>query len=309
MDYPSSAATERAWAILQARIAGICVQFVLYGVLLVLSCIAAYLLYYWKGAGRRILATVTSLMVILATAQMVLQIPNIVLGLRIARLAIEGEIWPAPAAVEPTKVYDYIFAAEHALLVTNNIVTDGLFIYRCFIIWGRSARIAAFPLLMLVGTTVVGYMAAFEDNLGATRYIDSRIPFAMTFATNVVLLGLTAGRIWWIRRDACIVLAPAHTRKYNTAIAMILESGAIYCLTVLIYLILYTLSYQNSSPVTAVFSASVPQMMNIAPMLTIVRVGLGRSIGAFVTESQRRDARAVDSSTLELRAVTSSFIH
>ncbi|KAJ7679450.1 hypothetical protein DFH06DRAFT_1465526 [Mycena polygramma] len=308
MNRTSFAATERDWPIIQARVAGICVQFFLYGILFVLSCIAAYLLYYWKGAGRRILATVTSLIALLATAQLVLQVPDIVLGLQIARLAIEGEGWSAPAAMEPIKVYDYIYMAEDVLLVTNNIVTDGLFIYRCFVIWGRNPRVAVLPSFILAATAAVGYLAAYEDNVGAANYIDSRLPFVMSFATNIVLLALTAGRIWWIRRNACLVLEPAHTRKYNTALAIILESGAIYCLTILIYLISYTMTYPkiNNSPVTTIFSASIPQMMNIAPMLTIVRVGLGRSIGDSATQPQ--DLRAVAASTLDIHAVTSSFV-
>ncbi|KAJ6467696.1 hypothetical protein C8R47DRAFT_1152462 [Mycena vitilis] len=298
-------ATEREWPIIQARVAGICVQFFLYGILLVLSSIAAYLLYYWKGAGRRILATVVSLMALLATAQLALQVPDIVLGLQIARLGIEGEAWPAPTTLEATKVYDYIYMAEDALLVTNNIVTDGLFIYRCFVIWGRNPRVVVLPSLMLATTTVVGYLAAYEDNVGAATYIDSRLPFVTSFATNAVLLALTAGRIWWIRRNACLVLEPAHTRKYNTALAILLESGAIYCLTLLIYLISYTI---NNSLVTTVFSSSIPQMMNIAPMLTIVRVGLGRSVGDAATDSQPSGSKAVAASTLDIRVHTSSCV-
>ncbi|KAJ7624318.1 hypothetical protein DFH06DRAFT_1446031 [Mycena polygramma] len=212
-------------------------------------------------------------MAILATAQIALQIHATVLTLRIVHF--ESDV--AAAAVDATKLHD---SAGGFLLVTNNLVTDGLFTYRCFIVWGRNIRVAAAPMLMLLTTTVLGYLSSAthpsQDGGVIVGYLDFWIPFDMILATNVILTGLTAGRIWWIRRDAR-VLEPADVQKYDTAIAMILESGAIYCLTILLYLLLSsTNSSPNAQKVTAVLYASLPQIMNIAPTTMIVRVGLDR---------------------------------
>ncbi|KAJ7182843.1 hypothetical protein C8R43DRAFT_968240 [Mycena crocata] len=98
----------------------------------------------------------------------------------------------------------------------------------------------------------------------------------MSVVTNVVLMALTAGRIWWIRRDASVLADCASVRRYNMVIAIILESGAIYCLSVIIYVtIVSILNPGNFSPLIDIFRGVVPQIMNIAPALIIVRVGLG----------------------------------
>ncbi|KAJ7862816.1 hypothetical protein B0H13DRAFT_2565987 [Mycena leptocephala] len=296
------------WDFALARTCGIYAEFLLYGILLVLLYIAAHLLYHRTGAGRKSLALAMSAMAILATLQIIIHVYFVVLGSQIVRLAIEGAVWPAPPALGPTNLYDRLLAATNFLLVTNNIVTDGLFIYRCFVVWGRNIRIVVLPILMLF-VLVLGYLVACEDGL-IPYQLDSRVPFVMAILTNMVLMGLTAGRIWWIRRDARIVLESVH--RYNTAIAVILESGAIYFLSMLFYLLAFSLLAENS-PAGAIFSAAVPQIMNIAPTLMIVRVGLGRT-GHDTTEEQGRRAsefpraRPAAASTFEVRRVTSTVI-
>ncbi|KAJ7618896.1 hypothetical protein DFH06DRAFT_1342470 [Mycena polygramma] len=262
-----------------SRTAGLCAEMLLYGALLVLVSVASYLLYYWSGAGRKLLATATFAMVILATAHIGLESRATVLGLRIARAEIKGD------------------AAAGFFLITNNIVTDSLFLYRCFIIWGRRTRVVAAPIFMLLSTAVVGYLTVNQDYRVAAHYLVFRVTGAMTLATNLLLMGLTAGRIWWIRRDACAVLDSAddatfphlhlHIKRYNTAIAIMhvpyfnhalcstktssLESGALNCLAILLYMISYSIAYPNTntSVVTAIFAGALLQMMNIAPLVMI----------------------------------------
>ncbi|KAJ6594734.1 hypothetical protein B0H19DRAFT_1247382 [Mycena capillaripes] len=235
------------WDYTLSRTYGTCAETLLYGVLLVLFGIAANLLYHRTGAGRRSLAVVTSTMTILATLQLVFDIHVTVLGLHIVRLGVEGQLWPAPTVLSTINLYDRFDTANDFLLVTNNIVTDSLFIYRCFIIWGRNVCIVILPILMLLVTTVLGYMAAISADLLEPYNVDYRIAFAMVLLTNVMLTVLTAGRIWWMRRDACLVLESAHVRKYDTAIAIVLESGAIYCLAIIISLIVGSVAKSENS--------------------------------------------------------------
>ncbi|KAJ7743603.1 hypothetical protein B0H16DRAFT_1008171 [Mycena metata] len=300
--------------------------------MIVLFCLAVYLLLYHRsvgGAGRTTFVVVTLIMVVLATSQVVMQISTAVLAIRIFRLAIEGVVWPNGRAFNLTILYDKVYAAGDLVLVTNNVVTDGLFIYRCFIVWGRNFRIVILPALMLIVSTVLGYIAVIgDDYIYTTIRLDARWALGMIFLTNVLLMILTAGRIWWIRRDAALVLDPAYLRKYDTVIALILESGALYCLTIILYLIFVPLhpSVRSSSlpyhqiemstsqeASTVVIRAIMPQVMNIAPTLIIVRVGLDK--GAKDTASDRtprmspRPRRAVTrGNTLNDGAPTSSFV-
>ncbi|KAJ6594800.1 hypothetical protein B0H19DRAFT_1247443 [Mycena capillaripes] len=302
------------WDYALSQTYGACAAALLYGVLLVLSGISANLLYHRTGAGRKTLAIATSGMAILATLQLVFYIRVTVLDLHIVHLRIEGDLLSAASALSALSLYDRLAIAEGFLLVTNNLVTDSLLIYRCFIIWGRNVRIIILPILMLLVTTVLGSLTAVSDVLFVPYHVDARIAYAMVLLTNVVLTALTAGRIWWIRRDACIVLESAHIQKYNTAIGMIVESGAIYCLTVIIYLITISIPNLDNSPVSTIVRAALPQIMNIAPILIIVQVGLGRSVGDTVTEQGRepfprlRTAISAHASASELRDVLSSLV-
>ncbi|KAJ6513693.1 hypothetical protein C8R47DRAFT_1064399 [Mycena vitilis] len=132
-------------------------------------------------------------------------------------LRIEGKLWSSEAA----QTYRGIFLAKDLdlLFVTNSLVTDSFFIYRCFIIWGRSIRVVVGPLLMLLGSAstnsppaILGYLAIYEDisDSVSAYHIYTPAAVAMGLATNLVVMGLTvsriqAGRIWWIRRDASVL--------------------------------------------------------------------------------------------------------
>ncbi|KAJ6521193.1 hypothetical protein DFH09DRAFT_1193132 [Mycena vulgaris] len=96
-----------------------------------------------------------------------------------------------------------------------------------------------------------------------------------------------AGRIWWARQEI---------RVYNTAIAIILESGSIYCSTVIAGVVSASFC-PPWSPVSQIFRGAIPLVVvrgpsfpysipliitvdseNIAPTLIIVRVGLRRQV-------------------------------
>ncbi|KAJ7724339.1 hypothetical protein B0H14DRAFT_3900033 [Mycena olivaceomarginata] len=223
-------------------------------------------------------------MAILATVQLVIHAWIMVLRPQVLHSTIEG------LKPDEGKLFQGLYTASDFLLVTNNIVTDGLFIYRCFRLWGCKIWVVIFPVLMLLGTTVVGYVLAYVDGGLLSPHFDTRISCAMALITNIVLMGLTAGRIWWVRRDAFVIFKPAHVRRYDTAIAIILESGLIYCLSILLYLISFSVLKLHST-VTSIFEGSIPQMMNIAPALMIVRVWYGRSVGPLPVDGGPRVPR------------------
>ncbi|KAF7335679.1 hypothetical protein MVEN_02223000 [Mycena venus] len=308
MNYTIDSTTfARDWDFWVLQVYGVYAEVLLYGILLVLFWIAAHVLYHWTGRARNSLAIATSAMAILATAQVAIHVHGTVVGLQLLRLAIEGEIWPAAAAVGPFKVYARLYAAKDFLLVTNNAITDSLFIYRCFVVYERNFHVVILPMLMLLATTVLGYISTYFDDLGSAYYIDNRIVFAMAVFTNVVLMIMTAGRIWWIRRDACIVLEPVHVRKYNTVIAIILESGVIYCLSIILYLVSVSVSKSASSLAVDIFRSIFPQIMNIASTLIIVRVGLGRSVeGVSVPTSPSEGFGSTFSSVIDIGTANGS---
>ncbi|KAJ7480297.1 hypothetical protein B0H11DRAFT_2280613 [Mycena galericulata] len=289
------------------------VEVFLYGILLVLLSIAVHLLYHRTGPGRRILASAMSLMALLATAQLAIFCQISVFAYEALRLAGEGEFSPQSARqVSIIKEFNNLYAVSKFLLVTNNLVTDSLFVYRCFVVWGRNVRIVIAPILMLFATTVLGYLVSYEEVLFERGGLDVRVPYIMGILTNIILMALTAGRIWWIRRDARVLSESASVRTYNIVIAIILESGAIYCFTVLVYVICDSVSSVGNSSKISILWAALPQIVNIAPTLIILRVGLGRAFEDTAGSEHGREAfpHAVrpPRSTLELQARAPSAI-
>ncbi|KAJ7886116.1 hypothetical protein B0H14DRAFT_3127902 [Mycena olivaceomarginata] len=215
---------------------------------------------------------------LLAALHLALQIAITVLSWWFFHLGVQGDAARASTVLSRGAVLDVV---DDYLLVANNILTDGLFIHRCYVIWGRNIKVVIVPTLSLIATTVMGSVGAPQhDEIGGLDQKNYRIAFIMILLTNLTLMALTAGRIWWIRRDVVRVLEPSVTRTYDTVMAMILESGAIYCISIILYLIAVArLDKRDSLPAISVFRAAIPQIVNIAPILIIVRVGSGHSVG------------------------------
>ncbi|KAJ6628629.1 hypothetical protein B0H10DRAFT_161518 [Mycena sp. CBHHK59/15] len=262
MDYTiPSTVFSKFWDLALADLCEAIAEVLLYGVLVVLVAFAAYVLCLRKAAGSVALAAATGVMFILATVQLATRLRTTIFAFKVFHLAVQGEIAPqsrvASAAMEQYVAFNFV---EDILLVTNNLVTDGVFIYRCFLIWGRNLYVVSVPAVMLLLTTVLSYISAYEGDYPSAGgpHIDLRIGFMLSVLTNIVLVGLTAGRIWHTQRTTRSFLPSSVGRRYNTATTMILESGAILCAWVV--------------------AGGLAQIVNIVPTLIIVRVGLGNSL-------------------------------
>ncbi|KAJ7579924.1 hypothetical protein C8J56DRAFT_759289, partial [Mycena floridula] len=99
-----------------------------------------------------------------------------------------------------------------------------------------------------------------------------------------------AGRIWWITEKAQVLLSEQTKKRYNTATAVILESGMIYPMLLLVVVIIVFafggslgssvfigLIYQVVVSICppSLYNLSYYHLQDIAPTLIIVRVGLG----------------------------------
>ncbi|KAJ7144108.1 hypothetical protein C8R44DRAFT_142822 [Mycena epipterygia] len=266
---------ESSWGSLQAGLYESMTALLLYGIFLVLFVLASYLLAYRLDApGRRYFIAITVAMFLFSTTQVVLHTTIALLAIRGVHHEIRGEPF-----IEEVFICKILFFAQDIVLVTNNLITDGLFTYRCYLVWGKNVYSTILPLCMLAATTAIGYVEAFRDDYHPFgSIITSRVAFDLSILTNVVLMCLTAGRIWWARKELRTILSdPAITRKYNTAIAMILESGAIYCATV-VGVVLSEAFSSPSSHVYPMFRGAIAQVVNIAPTIIIVRVGLTQRV-------------------------------
>ncbi|KAJ7929729.1 hypothetical protein B0H13DRAFT_2538763 [Mycena leptocephala] len=206
-----------------------------------------------KSPGIKLLIVISCIMAVLGTAQMAVVIAQAVVAARLVQQVVHSQVLKEHKSQSNVLVLTTI--REFGFFI-NNFVTDSLFLYRCYVIWGFQTKIVIVPALLMLSTFVMGIVRATALN-GAVEDV-IQITFGLAAATN---LAGSAGRILWIRRAALHVgLDRTLCSRYTTAIGIILESGAIYCIAAIFLVI--TVSLHD------------PEIFNIG-----IGIGLGIELG------------------------------
>ncbi|KAJ7913181.1 hypothetical protein B0H13DRAFT_2470986 [Mycena leptocephala] len=206
-----------------------------------------------KSPGIKLLIVISCIMAVVGTAQMAVAIAETVVTARLVQQVVHSQVLQEHMSLSKFSVLKTIKAFG---IFINNFVTDSLFLYRCYMIWGFRRKVLIVPVLLMLSTFVMGivWVTVFDGAVNATRII-----FVLAAATNLVLTALTgksvssnvniqlkarsAGRILWIRHAASHVGLDCTIRsRYNTTIGLILESGAIYCLAVIFLVVAVSLN-------------------------------------------------------------------
>ncbi|KAJ7214907.1 hypothetical protein GGX14DRAFT_609738 [Mycena pura] len=229
------------------------------GIYIILFVLAIATLSRRKTAGRRVLLVATWSMVALATGQIVVVLASCAVSIQISQQILVSSADPNAGPVT---------------------------LYRCYVIWGRKWTVISVPGILILATLGIGLFLTFT-----TSAFPSSIGYLMGAVTNIVLMVLTAGRIWWIRGETLHVGLDQIFRR--------LESGALYCVCVIL---LAVTAPRHDVPEGTLFYVVVgisSQVINIAPTLTIVRVGLGHNIQDSI-EKWARDSRPTSYSKRDL---------
>ncbi|KAK7026817.1 hypothetical protein VNI00_015475 [Paramarasmius palmivorus] len=163
-----------------------------------------------------------------------------------------------------------------------------ILLYRCYVIYNRNWKVIVGPALFIIADVGV-YIAAlptfFELSWGSVQSVTSTKNRKMTTFSNVVtvlntvtnglLMALIAGRIWTIKRRMRQLIgrgAPTIQQKYNTVIAMTLESGLIIPVSLIVFDVFTQVDNQLAA---GLVGSCLPQLIALAPLLILVRGGLG----------------------------------
>ncbi|TFY64886.1 hypothetical protein EVG20_g5793 [Dentipellis fragilis] len=95
----------------------------------------------------------------------------------------------------------------------------------------------------------------------------------LSFVTSMLTTSLIASRIWFLARESNKILGKRVASIHRHAIALVVESGALYSVVLLAVVITWYTSPTNIE----IPQNAMHQMLGIAPTLIIVRVGLGHS--------------------------------
>ncbi|KAJ7613400.1 hypothetical protein FB45DRAFT_1111863 [Roridomyces roridus] len=284
--------SERTWLLTAAEV-------FLYGFYVILFGFYMRILRTSRGfRSHPFLHSATTILFLLSTAHLALLLPVAVLQNKFGN----GWFWTIIYSID-TFIRDRslppqepLVRAAFGLYVTSSVVADSIFVFRCYAIWGFRLMIVAVPALCTLGVAVFGYwqviqpdrIAAFHrvgphpDFLGSTDHNAEQdmmitsftIPILISLVTNLMLMILSAGRIWWLGCRARKMMG-YKTGRYYTVCALILESGAFYVVGAVLLAILSIFYYADDLVMCAPITA---QLAGIAPTIIAVRVGLNKSI-------------------------------
>ncbi|KAG7100281.1 hypothetical protein E1B28_002054 [Marasmius oreades] len=170
-----------------------------------------------------------------------------------------------------------------------NCVADIMLIHRCYVLWG-SNRIFLYVLAFIafvlnglgIAVSIMVVIGLGEPSKRDIFIVANTIGggWSITSAVfNGLLSLLTAGRIWWVSREARQLMGTRVNARYKTIFAAILESGILYPTTVIAAMVIVTvLDPHNYGTVPVDLSVVSTLMSGLAPTLIIVRVAHGKQV-------------------------------
>ncbi|KAF9027348.1 hypothetical protein BDZ89DRAFT_987386 [Hymenopellis radicata] len=279
--------------LVDASLAGICVESLLYGICVVLFSASTYLhaLRHSRGAkpGQR-----TSRYLKPATGPMW---TPIFIGTIVAFLAVTGQwISSVLRLFQAFRLYDdgnspLEFYADRSqpsnivkmtFILVALLVCDVMLIYRLWVVWNFNRLVMSVPSLTIVGMTAsaIGIIYNISRSVhgpvtdiftsAAGQWIIGDIVF--TFSTTMYCTAMITYRIWSINR-----LVEGSGGGLNSVMALIAESAALYAVWTLFFLI----TFLSQSSLEVFCLDTIGHVSTIATLLINVRVGLGWAQTAF----------------------------
>ncbi|KAG2030041.1 hypothetical protein BDR03DRAFT_975099 [Suillus americanus] len=166
-----------------------------------------------------------------------------------------------------------------------DLVGDFLLLYRCWFVWGKNPYVIILPLLTSLGgfgciLAIPSLVLSINPTspVPPTEIVPLTIAgYVLPLCTNIMVTGLIAGRLWYLSRIPVIdehgKLAILKIAAGGRAMMLIIESGALYMVTQLIFVVLVAIG----NPAEAILSYAGTQIYGIASTLIVIRVGLGTS--------------------------------
>ncbi|KAI0750198.1 hypothetical protein C8Q80DRAFT_676759 [Daedaleopsis nitida] len=271
-------------SIASANLGSVCFQSALYGIFLVLSCIALALLAFrhsndvasrpsisshksrW-GIWKSPLFVTTVILFVMVTVQWIVSVFRAFDGF----IYFEGGRAPALYFLDFTKWAEVVV---NALTVFAQVICDGMITYRTWIVWNRNYKVLIFPILALLGL-LAGCIGLVYEETHITSVFAKQVDLwitadaILTLSINVYGTAMIAYRIWSATRKTRSV--GMRTGRLQRVLSIFIESAALYTFWSLFFIITYRLRSNLHYP----GSNCWPQISGIAYMLITVRIGLG----------------------------------
>ncbi|KAF8132494.1 hypothetical protein EV363DRAFT_109591 [Boletus edulis] len=163
-------------------------------------------------------------------------------------------------------------------VIILQLMTDGLMIYRCWMIWD-SYRVMVVPVILWLGTLVLGILIIIMSSSSGGNFF-SGVAAQLGIAYYSLSVGLTAMLTWVIcyrmvthGREVKKQLGAEYASVYFTLLSIIIESVLPYTLSGIGFLV----SFGMGSGTSIAFLCVYILMMCISPQMLILRVASGRT--------------------------------
>ncbi|KAK7028271.1 hypothetical protein R3P38DRAFT_2935081 [Favolaschia claudopus] len=163
------------------------------------------------------------------------------------------------------------------IYVAQTLVGDAVVLYRCYIVYGRSFPVIAFPSLLLLGSTAagIGILYSFAKVVPQAEIFVVELQhwilsfFSLTLATNLICTILVASRIFYVNQLSKSF--NVMSTSLRPVALLVIESGMVYSGTLMALLILY----RAESWFQYVLLDAISPIVGLVFSMIIVRIGLG----------------------------------
>lgn len=173
-----------------------------------------------------------------------------------------------------------VFVVSNAMFLLNNVLINGLSLYRCYIIYSRNHLVVIAPCLMYLVFIALGI--AFEYEIArpenASGMSDAMYKIGLSFLSfsflfNILLTSMVVARLI-LHNTKTQRATKVSGRPHMTIVSMIIESSVIYTVSFLPFLV----SWAKRDSILYTFSPILANTEVIAPFLIILRVANRRTV-------------------------------
>ncbi|KAJ6583815.1 hypothetical protein B0H10DRAFT_1833221 [Mycena sp. CBHHK59/15] len=133
---------------------------------------------------------------------------------------------------------------------TQSIVGDAAAVYRCWILWSRNYRVIIISTIMLIASTISGYMVCglYSSIPRDATVFDPRLTnwittfYSIAVAQNISTTGLMAWRLWQGEKNSARYRMGSHG-SLMPVLRILVESAALYLFVEILLLSLYAVDY------------------------------------------------------------------
>ncbi|KAL1704146.1 hypothetical protein EV121DRAFT_206480 [Schizophyllum commune] len=181
-------------------------------------------------------------------------------------------------------IWDLLVRMNVAIASTyrfNYFVSDAIVVWRAWVLWPNS-RPAKGALCVCLAGSLVGVIVecvwTVEDLVEGEPAIRTLMMTVPLLATNIVATVLVGIQVWIYRRDIKGSFGPVtKTTRVEKVLLLLVESGLVYCLIWVIYLVINLTEGPNTLMAYGVISTAYHTIAGIYPTLIVLAVAMQRT--------------------------------